>query len=520
MGIEIEDKFDVPQDYVIPDLSGLADVAGPKSYQLVALYYDTPDLRLAARGVTLRRRRGGDDPGWHLKLPKAKGVRQEITHPLTRSTKIVPPELAELVRAYTRGADLQVVAELDTRRTVTVLQDGETKLVEIADDRVKGTVYAREPAENEPANGKSAIAEPAEEGPAKNEDAGVKVVRWREVEAELLDDTKLALLAKVGKRLRKAGATPSEATSKLAKLLEPTPPARAHTVPGSAGETVVDYLASQVAALLSQDPRVRRAEDDAVHQMRVACRRLRSALKAFKTVVVDTGQLQEELQWLGNVLGEARDLEVTRARFAKLLARVAPELIIGPIHTRLGSDLLKREEESYVRIKEALSGDRYYALLNALDELVAEPNLGKAAAKPAQERLSAIAAAGWNRVTRAYDFAQAIEDLERREIAMHDVRKAAKRARYTAEALQPTLGRDMAKLAKLAEDIQEVLGTHQDGVVAQETLAKEAESARQAGEDTFTYGLLVGIERNIADRAHADFPRVWAETVKAVGKLL
>ncbi|MFI7704553.1 CHAD domain-containing protein [Nonomuraea sp. NPDC049480] len=492
MGIEIEDKFDVPSEYTIPDLSGLADVVGPKSHQLVALYYDTPDLRLAARGVTLRRRRGGADAGWHLKLPKAKGVRQEITHPLTRSTKIVPPELAELVRAYARGAELEVVAELDTRRNVTLLHDGDTMLVEIADDRVKGT----------------------------DRREGGNVVRWREVEAELLDDSRQALLAKVGKRLRKAGATPSGAASKLARLLEPTPPARARTVPGSAGEVVVGYLASQVSALLSQDPRVRRAEDDAVHQMRVACRRLRSAMKAFKTVVMDTEELQEELQWLGTVLGEARDLEVTRARFGKLLARVAPELILGPIQARLGSDLLEREQEAYVRIKEALSGDRYYALLNALDALVAGPKLGKAAAKPAQEQLSTIASANWRRVTKAYDTAQAIEDLERREIAMHDVRKAAKRARYTAEALTPALGKDMARLAKLAEDIQEVLGTHQDGVVAQETLAKEAESARQAGEDTFTYGLLVGIERNTAERAHADFPRVWAETVKAVGKLL
>jgi CHAD domain-containing protein len=211
---------------------------------------------------------------------------------------------------------------------------------------------------------------------------------------------------------------------------------------------------------------------------------------------------------------------VTRARFAKALAKLAPELVIGPVHTRLGSDLLDREAEAYGRIKDALSGDRYYALLNALDELVAEPNLGKAAAKPAQEQLSTIAAAGWRRVTRAYDTAQAIDDPERREIAMHDVRKAAKRARYTAEALVPTLGKDMVRLAGLAEDIQEILGTHQDGVVAQETLAKEAESARQAGEDTFTYGLLVGMERNTAERAHADFPRVWAETVKAVERLL
>ncbi|TDB96504.1 CYTH domain-containing protein, partial [Nonomuraea longispora] len=195
MGIEIEDKFDVPAEYEIPDLSGLAEVVGPKTYQLVALYYDTPDLRLASRGVTLRRRRGGADPGWHLKLPKAKGVRQEITQPLTRSTKIVPAELAELVRAFTRGAELQPVARLDTRRSVTVLFDGDVRLVEIADDHVKGTVLGEEP----------------------------MVVRWREVEAELLEDGKKALLAKVGKRLRKAGATPSASSSKLAKLLEPAP---------------------------------------------------------------------------------------------------------------------------------------------------------------------------------------------------------------------------------------------------------------------------------------------------------
>ncbi|TYB62769.1 CYTH and CHAD domain-containing protein [Nonomuraea sp. PA05] len=492
MGIEIEDKFDVPPEYEIPDLSGLADVVGPKSHQLVALYFDTPDLRLAARGVTLRRRRGGSDPGWHLKLPKAKGVRQEITHPLTRSTKVVPLELAELVRAYTRGAELKVVAELETRRNVTLLKDGETGLVEIADDRVKGTVYGDVPT----------------------------IIRWREVEAELLDGGTERFLAKVGKRLRKAGATPSESSSKLARLLEPAPLPTADTQQGSAGEIVVGYLSGQVKALLSQDPRVRRAEEDAVHQMRVAARRLRSALKAFKTVVTDTGEVQEELRWLGNVLGEARDLEVIRARFAKTLAGLAPELVTGPIQARLGSDLHKREEEAYGRIKEALSGDRYYLLLDALDRLVAGPSLGKAAAKPAQEQLHTVAASNWGRVTKAYDRAQAIEDLERREIAMHDVRKAAKRARYTAEALEPSLGSDMGKLAKLAENVQEVLGAHQDGVVAQETLAKEAESARQAGEDTFTYGLLIGIERNTAERAHAEFPRVWKETVKAVSKVL
>ncbi|MFI6296048.1 CHAD domain-containing protein [Nonomuraea sp. NPDC050790] len=486
MGIEIEDKFDVADDYTVPDLSKIGDVAGPKSHQLVALYYDTPDLRLAARGVTLRRRRGGSDPGWHLKLPKAKGARQEITHPLTRSTKVVPAPLENLVRAFTRGAELVPVAELDTRRNVTVISGDGTPLVEIADDRVKGTVFGAEQ----------------------------RVERWREVEAELLEGGDEALLAKVGKRLVKAGATPSESSSKLARLLDRPPRPAGPAKAGTAGEVVMDYLDSQVSALLSQDPRVRRAEEDAVHQARVAARRMRSALKAFKSIITGTDHVQDELRWLGTVLGEARDLEVTRARFARHLESLAPGLIHGPIQERLSDDLHKREQDSYNRIREALSSDRYYTLLEDLDRLLAEPELAKPAGKPAEATLQGVAAKNWKRVTDAYDEAQAIEDEERREIAMHDVRKAAKRARYTAEAL------GMKKLAKHAEAVQEVLGQYQDGVVAQETLAKEAESARQAGEDTFTYGLLIGIEKTTAERAHAEFPAVWEKTVEAVRKIL
>ncbi|WP_327089314.1 CYTH and CHAD domain-containing protein [Nonomuraea sp. NBC_01738] len=479
MGIEIEDKFDVPSDYAVPNLAKLGDVIGPKGYRLVALYFDTADLRLAVHGVTLRRRRGGADAGWHLKLPKAKGVRQEITHPLTRSTKIVPAELEELVRAYTRGAALQPVAELATRREVTVVADGDIGLIEVADDRVKGTVF--------------------QDG---------KVERWREVEAEILGGDE-ELLAKVGKRLRKAGATPSPASSKLGRLLQPAELPRTATEEGTAGEVVVAYLNGQVRALLAQDPRVRRAEEDAVHQMRVAARRMRSALKAFRSIVPGTEAMQEELRWLGVVLGEARDLEVIRARFAGHLAELPPELVAGPIRARLGDGLAAREHEVHGRIKEALSGERYYALLDALEQPF---DLGEPAAKPAEKTLADVAAKNWRRVTRAYDAAQAIDDGERREIAMHDVRKAAKRARYTAEAL------GMHPLATHAEAVQEALGLYRDGVVAQETLAKEAEAARQAGEDTFTYGVLIGLEKSAAERAHAEFPRVWTETVKAVAR--
>ncbi|WP_204072847.1 CYTH and CHAD domain-containing protein [Planotetraspora phitsanulokensis] len=481
MTIEIEDKFDVPSEFGLPDLSdvkGCTEVSQPLSHRLVALYFDTPDLRLAARGITLRRRRGGDDEGWHLKLPKAKRARQEITFPLTRSAKTVPPELAELVLAYTRGAALAPVAQLETRRGVTRLLGPEgQELVEVADDRVKGTVFGDEP----------------------------RVVRWREVEAELKDGDR-DVLRRVGKRLRKAGATPADASSKLARLLGDVP-ARPETAltPGSAGEVVVAYLRGHVKALTAQDPRVRRAEEDAVHQARVASRRLRSAFKAFKSLLGDTTALQDELRWLGEVLGEARDLEVIRDRFAHRLDALDPSLVVGPIRRRLGDDLLAKEHEAYGRIREALSGERYFALLDGLEEFAARPPLTDLAASDGGKALEKIADKNWKRVGDAYDAAQAMEDPDEREIAMHDVRKAAKRARYTAEAV------GLSELATRAETVQEVLGRHQDGVVAQGVLETEAEAARGAGEDTFTYGVLVGLEHAAADLAHEQFPDVWAK---------
>ncbi|MEN3536863.1 CYTH and CHAD domain-containing protein [Microbispora sp. ZYX-F-249] len=482
MALEIEDKFDVPEGFVLPGLGGLPGcegVAEPLSHRLTAVYFDTPDLRLAARGVTLRRRRGGDDEGWHLKLPRTKGARREITRPLTRSAKVVPAELAGLVLAYTRGAPLAPVAQLETRRGITrLLGPGDTVLVEIADDRVKGTVLGDEPV----------------------------VRRWREVEAELKEGDR-DLLKKVAKRLRKAGATPAVSASKLARVLGdriPAPRPVTRPEPGSAGEVVAAYLRAHVAALLARDPYVRLAEEDAVHKARVSCRRLRSALKAFRRIVAGTEELREELKWLGEVLGEARDLEVLRARFAARLDDVDPRFVTEDARRRLGDDLRAREHDAYEHIRAALGGERYFALLDALDALAADPPLTAMAAKKADKALPKIVDKAWRRVTDAYDAARRVEEGEERETAMHEVRKAAKRARYTAEAA------GMPGRAERAERVQEVLGRHQDGVVAQGVLLEEAERARQAGEDTFTYGMLAGIESAEAARAHEEFPAVWS----------
>ncbi|WP_203984969.1 CYTH and CHAD domain-containing protein, partial [Sphaerisporangium rufum] len=362
-------------------------------------------------------------------------------------------------------------------------------LAEVADDRVRGTVLA--------AAG----------------DADRRVERWREIEVELAEgDAKL--LRRAGKALRAAGATPAATGSKLARLLGPLVPAAGPPVgppAGTAGQVVYDYLRAQVDALYAQDPQVRRAGPDAVHQMRVASRRLRSALKSFAAVVPETGALQDELKWIAGVLGEARDLEVIRERFAGSLAGLDETLVVPPVRERLGGDLAERERAALARAHEAMSGDRYHALLDRLDAMILRPPLAPLAARPAGAALPKILRKEWRRVERRYAAARAIEDAARREIAMHDVRKAAKRARYTAEALAGPLGAEAAAMARRAKTVQKVLGEYQDGVVAQQILVEEAGRARAAGEDTFTYGVLAGLERAAAERSHQRFPEVWAE---------
>src|SRR5215475_5774338 len=127
---ETEVKYEAPAGRALPDLDDLPQVAGtsgPDEEQLEAEYYDTGDLRLIRAGVTLRRRRGGHDAGWHLKLPAGADTRQEIQLPLGRAGRRVPAELPRLVRGYTRGDALGPVAQIGTIRQRRALLDGRGK---------------------------------------------------------------------------------------------------------------------------------------------------------------------------------------------------------------------------------------------------------------------------------------------------------------------------------------------------------------------------------------------------------
>ena len=199
--LETEQKYDADADFVLPELGSLPDLGGrrpakPRRIYLSATYFDTEDLALIQHKITLRRRVGGDDEGWHLKLPVRKDTRQELHAPLGEGTDgSVPARLKAKVEEITAGHHLRPVAILDTERTVVTLPgpSGDA-LVEVADDLVTG-IRLGEP-DSEP-------------------------MSWREIEVEALspDSGAAAMLETVGKALREAGARPSASGSKLARVL-------------------------------------------------------------------------------------------------------------------------------------------------------------------------------------------------------------------------------------------------------------------------------------------------------------
>ncbi|MFC7730777.1 CYTH and CHAD domain-containing protein [Actinomadura keratinilytica] len=478
--VEIERKYDADTDFTLPELSDLPGVAavGPaRSHHLHATYFDTDDLRLAARGITLRRRRGGDDAGWHLKMPVGPDSRAETRAPLGRA-RVVPARLANLVAAYTRGAQLRPVATLETERTVLPLLDEDgAVLAEVADDAVTG----------------HDLRDDRETGTS-----------WREIEVEL-GSGKPGLLKAAGKRLRKAGARRSASSSKLGRLLDGAVP-QAPPAPvddGSAGAAVQAYLAAQVAAILTYDPKARVAEEDAVHKMRVAVRRIRSTLRSYRPLLVreHVDPLRSELRWLAGVLGEVRDLEVLRMRFTARL----DELDAGGAGREWLDDIAREERSAYRRLNAALKEPRYFALLDALERLAEAPPLTDRAARRAAKELPGPVARAWRRMEKAHAAIATAEDADE---ARHETRRAAKRARYAAEAAVPVLGDAAARAARDARRVQEVFGGHQDGVIAMARLREIAARVRTPAE-AFTVGVLYGAERCEAQASLDDLERIW-----------
>ncbi|MGW1872180.1 CYTH and CHAD domain-containing protein [Streptomyces sp. NPDC001975] len=497
---EIERKYESDESG-LPDLTGVAGVANvvdKGTAELDATYHDTSDLRLASARVTLRHRTGGTDAGWHLKLPVAPGIRDEIHAPLSDT---LPDELAGLARSRVREGQLVPVIRLRTTRDIRHLVDADgTLLAEVSVDRVR----------------------------AERLFGGAGKAQWTEIEVELADGGDPAFLDKVEKRLGKAGVRPSGSASKLARALAETKGAKPHPpkpdsgAPVTAGDHVLAYVRAQRDAIVELDPAVRLDTEEGVHDMRVATRRLRSTFRTFGKVLDRevTDPVADELKWLAGELGVGRDQEVLAERLMTALDEVPGPLVSGPIHDRLHAWAEAGERGSRRRLLGVLNSKRYLALLDTLDTLIADPPLRKAAAGKPEKVLAKAVHKDFAKVTDLIETAMAEPAGHDRDLGLHEARKKAKRTRYAAEAARPALGGPAKSLVKSMKSLQSLLGEHQDSVMARETLRELSAVAHATGESAFTYGLLYGREERRAAAAEAETPAAWKEIKKEVGKEL
>ncbi len=480
---ERERKYELPTDSELPSLAELARSGRPRDEKLVAVYYDTLNLRLVRAGVTLRKRTGGGDAGWHLKIPSGPDTREEIHVPLGRSNT-PPPELSALVLGYTRGVPLVPVARIVTHRASwQLVDDAGSAFAELTDDHVE----------------------------AENLNSST-VDNWRELEVELTEEADSALLDRAETSLRKAGLRPASHSSKLARVLRPP----REGGPGrTAGDQLVAYLARQTDALLENDLLARRDAPDAVHRMRVATRRLRAALRAYRALLArpQVDRLRAELTWLAGRLGPARDLEVLEADLTGAVGALPAELVLGPVPARLTRHFSPARAQAQRAVAQTLRTKRYLTLLDRLDRFVLDPPLTARAHRDARSVLPKHVRRAYRRADRKVrDLAgsdPARYDTARHDAALHEVRKAAKRVRYAAEVAVPALGKPANRLRKRAREVTRVLGEHQDSVVARPVLRELGAQAHLHGENGFTFGLLHEGQRARAGEAQRRLGPAW-----------
>ena len=487
---EVETKLRVHALFKLPDLTdapGVSMVAPQSPRDLLAVYHDTADLRLFRWGVTLRRREGGDDAGWHMKLPvegASEGVRDELRLPLSDGeVGHVPAGLSEVVTAFVRDGVLRPVVTLETNRTPFLLYDADgVAFAELVDDTVSVL------------------------------DGGELLSRFRETEVEaLVDDADLSGPVDL---LLAAGATPSK-SSKAASALGPAtrepadvPKAEAVTPADPAAMAVTAHLRTHVRAFLEQDVRVRRDLPDAVHQMRVAARRLRSGLKVFAPLVDRewADALRDELAWSASQLGSARDTEVLLDRLdrhADNLGEREALLIRSVVDPQLRHRLSEAREHALA----AMRSERHARLLDALVAAAAHPRLTELALEPSAEVLPPLVRKAWKRLARDV---KPLE-LEGPADTWHEARIAAKRARYAADAVAPVFGQPAKDLGSALSLVTDVLGEHQDACVAQDVIREIAATPDVDGETGFALGLLHEHEFEEEIHNRLEFRRVWPE---------
>jgi CHAD domain-containing protein len=488
--VELEVKLVAPPGFSLPDLSVLTPgmrIGRDVTLELDAVYHDTPDLRLARRGASLRRRTGEGRPRWTLKLAPDDGraggaegtlVRRELD--VVSDSLTVPAELGDLVTAVVRTSTLGPVAHLVTsRRQRRMVDESGIDLVEIDEDRV------------------AVLAD------------GTVAARFAEIEVELLRGD-AELLHSVVAAMRAVGARIADPTPKVVRALGPRALAPRELAPvavepaAELGTVIRHALAEAAALVVDHDPVIRLGDDpEGVHRARVGTRRARAHLGLFRDVLEadPTAPLRRELRWLARELGTVRDSDVLLDRLRAGASRLddeADRIAAGGLVGRLVGERRARTEA----LLDVLRGERYVLLLDDLVGIADDPPLGREARRRAGAVLPSWVRRRFVRLRRA------VEELpaDPGDHELHAIRILAKRVRYASEVAALVVGTDAERFARRVVAVQDLLGELQDTVVARGWLRQAAAALPTSA---FVAGRLVAAEDQRSGELRSRWPDVW-----------
>lgn len=454
---EYELKLEAPEGFELPDLGG--SPLEPRVF--TSVYYDTAESSLANAGITLRRRTERGRSVWQLKLPAA-AARLELEQPGGPAQP--PGELGRLLATHLRRGPVAPVAELRTRRHgALVARNGTTAEVTIDEVAVM--------------------------------DALRVTGEFVEIEIELRSGDRKGI-DEIAGEVTGAGAHPTSGAPKLFRVLGIASPRERR--PRDPFAALCALLRSQLHEILAHDPGTRLGTDpESLHDMRVAVRRSRALLRAGEALVAtDTEALTLELRWLGEVLGAVRDLDVLLERLHAEAAGLG-----GPDRTA-ANRLLRALERERTRTRrallKALDSPRYFELLDAFEATLA--GLEPTAAGATLDALARRQLKKLGRAVRALGADPADAEL-------HEIRKLDKRARYALELA------GHGRAVRRAKELQDVLGEHQDAVVAEARLRSLAAGAPP--EQALAAGLLIEGERRRREQARATWRKAWKRLERA-----
>ena len=509
-GTESPLTFSVSEALTLPplhELPGVARVGQQQALTRTDIRYDTPDRALQRHGAAVYRITDDAGTRWEATVPWDEPAVRTVAVPEgaagpgdpagTAATAepavpedCVPPELLESLQAVLRGRNLEPVESATTRMLGYELLDSSGAVAARVTDETRqaGTPGAGTNGTGSPGTGTNGAG------------SGASTRSWAVAGADG------ALLEQVVGMFRQAGGRPlpeEEESAAEQEALDSRSPV---------GSLLQRYLREQFAEVLRHEPRVRRGDADGVHKMRVATRRMRSALASYRTTLEaePARLLRGELRWLAGILGDARDAQVMRHRLKDLVAAEPEELVMGPVAARIDEELLDDYRKAYGRIREALDSERYFSTLDGLETLIAEPAWTAAAQDAAGQASARMIRRDRKRLHRRVRQAQRLTGAEYAE-AMHDARKDAKRLRYAAEVWGTVQPAKAGIMVDAAERVQKILGEYQDSVVTRQYLRRMGASASAAGENGFTYGRMHALEQANAEAAREKFLSAWKD---------